>query len=655
VPTLHQNDEKSVHHLLVAIEPNRISEPLVRWTHRFASHLGCPWTAVYVQASSNVSQADQLSITQSLNLARELGAEVITTREADVVSGLLRTAAGRNISQIIVGKPVAGRFSGFFREDKALRSLITRSGEIDIHVVRIPGPSSRRPSALSSVGRLPAKEYLLAIGVVATMIGAGELLNPFMGYRAIAWFFLTAVTALALFVGRGPILLAATLSALSWDYFFEMPLYSFYISAPEDQELFACYFIVALVLGQLTSRIRRQEKAEREREERTQARYQLSRELTAADGLDDMIRKAVNHIERRFSARMAVLLPVSSGRLVPHPASAFALSNEEHSVADQTMDRSGQSNGSDQLAKTGITFISLRAHGESEGLAAIRFDEFPISLHERNLLDDHIEQISIALHRWRAREISEMARISEQSERLSKTLLDAMAHEVRTPLAAIQSATSNLVQFGNDGMSVGHYSMISEIQEATERLNRLIGKIMHITRLESGHVKPKLELQEVGDLIRVAEHETRSELQRHNFKIEIAPGLPEVSMDFQLMLYALTNLLSNAAHHTPENTQVRLRASIADSSLILAVEDAGPGIPANLVRNLFSKFSRGPSARPGGVGLGLSLVKGFVEAQGGKVSASNRPQGGAVFTIRMPLHSPNCRPAPVEETQGLVS
>jgi two-component system sensor histidine kinase KdpD len=162
---------------------------------------------------------------------------------------------------------------------------------------------------------------------------------------------------------------------------------------------------------------------------------------------------------------------------------------------------------------------------------------------------------------------------------------------------------------------------------------------MDITRLESGDVKPEFDCQEPGDLLRAAAYETRAELQHHLITFEIAPDLPLVPMDYQLMLHALTNLLSNASRHTPLNTEVRLIARTESGHLVLEVEDDGPGIPAELLGSLFQKFRRASHARPGGVGLGLSLVKGFVEAQGGEATASNRPGGGAVFSIRMPLRS----------------
>jgi two-component system sensor histidine kinase KdpD len=165
----------------------------------------------------------------------------------------------------------------------------------------------------------------------------------------------------------------------------------------------------------------------------------------------------------------------------------------------------------------------------------------------------------------------------------------------------------------------------------------VVGKVLESTRLEFGHVKAKLELCEVTELVQAAEEATERELARHRVTIEIAPDLPQVPMDFELMLHAVANLLSNAAFHTAPGTQVRLTAKTEDDALLLMVADDGPGIPAESLPHVFEKFYRAPNARTGGTGLGLSIVKGFVEAQGGRVTAENRATGGAVFSIRLPL------------------
>jgi two-component system sensor histidine kinase KdpD len=202
-------------------------------------------------------------------------------------------------------------------------------------------------------------------------------------------------------------------------------------------------------------------------------------------------------------------------------------------------------------------------------------------------------------------------------------------------LTVIQTAADNLIKYGDSELSQFQKEMIMEIQEAGERLNRFIGKVLDMTRLESGRLKPRLDLYNIRELVMMAEKETRKELARHKVTIEIAQDLPLLEMDFDLMLHALTNLLSNAAFHTPPGTEVTLSVEIEDGAVLISVADRGPGIPAESIPHLFEKFYRAPASRAGGTGLGLCLVKGFVEAQGGRVTAVNRALGGATFTIRL--------------------
>jgi two-component system, OmpR family, sensor histidine kinase KdpD len=241
------------------------------------------------------------------------------------------------------------------------------------------------------------------------------------------------------------------------------------------------------------------------------------------------------------------------------------------------------------------------------------------------------------IQRYQMQEVSEKAKVLAESERLSKTLLNSISHEIRTPLAAIQSATTNMVEYGGSDLSASQKTMVAEIQEASERLNRLVGKVLDMTRLESGRLKPKFESCEVSELVLLAEAETRKELAQHKVTIDIAPDLPLIRIDFELMLRALTNLLSNAAFHTPVGAEVRLSVKVEDGTLLFIVSDSGPGVPPESMPHLFEKFYRAPNARTGGTGLGLSLVKGFVDAHGGQVSAENRPSGGATFIIRLPV------------------
>jgi len=222
-----------------------------------------------------------------------------------------------------------------------------------------------------------------------------------------------------------------------------------------------------------------------------------------------------------------------------------------------------------------------------------------------------------------------------ESERLSNVLLNSISHELRTPLAAITSAASALADAKNTDGNFDR-KMVAEIQEASARLNRLVGNLLDVTRLESGHVRPKLDWCDVGDLVRTTVHSLEHELAGRATKIEIAEKIPLARLDFTFMQQALSNLLLNAVVHTPTGSTISVQARHESGWLVLTVADNGPGLPPELLPRLFDKFFRAPDAPAGGSGLGLAIVKGFVEAHDGQVSAANRPGGGAMFTLRIP-------------------
>jgi two-component system sensor histidine kinase KdpD len=485
-------------------------------------------------------------------------------------------------------------------------------------------------------------QYFTSTVVVLGVTLPAFLLQPLVGPRAIALIYLLTVVLLALFVGRGPTLLAATLSALFWDFFFLEPITDLRIRNAENVIMFGMYFVVALVLGQLTARIRAQEREEHQREERATALYRLTRELLEATSLEQLLQNAVRELERAFPAQIVVLLPDSSGRLSchAHPASSYDLTGPEQPLATRVFE-DGQPAGrfAREFPQAETLFIPLTAGKETFGVIGLHFDESAPTptAHQHHLLDAFTQQIALGLDRQRLREQAEQARLLAESERLSKTLLNSMSHEIRTPLAAIQGALGNLAEIPEPKLSVEQQAMLAEVQQATERLNGLVGKVMDITRLESGTIKPNLTLCDVTDLVHVAVKETRRELARHKLEVQLAPNLPLVRMDFVLIEEALKNLLSNAALHTPAETPVQVGARVRDGALHLTVADRGPGISPESLPRLFDKFYRAPGASTGGTGLGLSVVKGFVEAVGGQVQAENRAGGGALFTISLPL------------------
>lgn len=631
---------KSGRRLLAAVGTGLNSEQLVRHARRLAASLSASWIVLHVETSRAPGEQEQLRLNQSLALAQELGAEIITTADDDLVAGILRVASQQNVTLITVGKPLGGPWWKVLRRELMLRRLIRRSGQMDVQVVlanKQERARAARPGPKFAASAL--RQYLVVAGVVAGVTAAAFMAGNFIDARAVSLLYLVAVVLLAVFVRRGPALFAAALSALALDFFFLKPAFNFRIARFDDAMMFAMYFIVALVLGQLTARLRAQQEAERQREARATALYLLAAELNRSASLDLMLKQLVRQMEIAFDADIAVFLPDAQNHLTPHPASAFQPDGADAGVPPWVRTH-GRPAGkfTDNLPAAGALYVPLATGGGLMGVIGLRFHEAsPPAPDRRQLLDAFCQQIAVALDRHRLNEISEKSRLLAESERLSKNILDLMSHEMRTPLAAIQGATGNLAALGRSNSSPLQDEMLDEIREASERLDRLVGNVLEAGRLEAGAVKPKVNECDVAELVNLAVADTETELARHHVSVRLEPGLPLVPMDFVLTQQALCNLLSNAARHTPPGTAVEVSASVRDGFLVLAVADHGPGVPPDVLPRLFDKFYRAPNAATGGTGLGLSLVKGFAEAQGGGITAENRADGGLVFTLRLPL------------------
>ena len=641
---------KSGQRLLVAVSASPSSASLVRWTRRLAGELHAAWMAVYVEPAKPLSSDDQTRLARHLALARELGAEIITTTDDDVVRGILRIAREQNATQIVIGKPAGWRVLELFRGGSVLNRLIHETGDIDVHVVRAEGEAAaRQPLGPVNPAAIDWRSYGWAGGVVATVTVLNAGLRYWLGNQPVALIYLFSVVVLALFVGRGATLAAAAATALLWDFFFTEPRFSLRITNAGDAMMFLTYFVVAVAMGQLTARIRKQQAAERQREQRATALYLLTRELAESPDLAQLLAVVIQQVKKTFGADVALSLPDPSeaGPVTAYFASSWALSEKEQTVAAWAFQhRQPAGRGTDNLPASEGLHLPLVAAGRATGVLSLRFhDATPLAPPQRDLLDAFIRQVALVFDRERLRETETQAKLLAESERMGTLLLNSVSHELRTPLAAISSVAGGLRTAGP--LNPAQQSLTVELEEATRRLNRLVQNLLDLSRLEAGQVQTNPDWHDLRDLLNAAWHNLGRSLSRHDIKLSIPADLPPVKLDAVLTEQILVNLLGNAAVHTPPGTAVEFQARTEGDSLVLRVMDNGPGLPAGDPKRLFDRFQRGPAAAAGGTGIGLSLVKGFAEAQGGSATAENRAGGGAVFTVTLPLTK--LPPVPVEK------
>ncbi len=625
---------KAGERLMVAVSSSPASARLIRWTRRMAFALKAPWLAVCVKPTRKLTEDAERQLTSNLEVARELGAEVVMTSGDDIVEALLRVAREHNVTQIVVGQ--SGQHPLIEMLRGGIVNRLTRlAGDIDVYVVRSESGQQRWRWRLPEPSlRSPPREYAISAATVAGLTLVNWFIAPVAGYQAVALFYLLAIVVLALALGRGPVMLAALLGALLWDYLFIPPLFTFYISKFSDITMLAAYFVVALVTGHLTSRLRAQQIAERRREERATALYELARDVAGAANLSEVIGLASRQVGALFGCDLAVLLPTANG-LAAHAAGSAMVDEKERGVAQWALDhRQTAGRFTDTLPSSRGMYVPLRAASGCVGvMGVLSREERELTLEQRDLLETFASQIAMVIERERLQTEAHGAEVLSQAEQLHRTLLNSVSHELRIPIAAVLAAAEGLEK----RVAPTENSLVGEIREAALRLNALVRNLLDMARLESGMLKPKMEWFEVGELVNAVVEEHFKLFEHHELSLSLPDGLPLVYGDFGLLQQALGNLLQNARRYTPSGTEIKISAAVDERELLLSVADNGPGFGVDNPEMLFQKFQRGAGAAPGGAGLGLSIVKGFVEAHGGRVEARNRDDGGAQVTIRLPL------------------
>ncbi|MDP2887373.1 MAG: sensor histidine kinase KdpD [Bacteroidota bacterium] len=629
---------KSGVHLLVAVSYTTQSSRLLRWAKNLSDTMGGNLQAIYVETAHELTDKERENLDKNINLAKQLGIRFRIVTNSDIVKAIVDFAQNENITHIIIGKPRVRNLMTLFRLGYFVNRLIRYSGNIDVYILgsdMLANDKFRKmaslPSFTSSINQYWAASLLMILTASVFF-----LMKEFVGYQVVSFALLFVVSLLAFFFGRGPILLAAILGSLIWNYFFIPPAYTLHVERPEDMLMLAMFFIIALLNGVLTSRVRAQEQKIRIREERTHALYQLAKGLSAASGIDDVLNLAVKDIRKYFKIECAFILRDEANRLeklVRHET-ALNFSENEISIAEWTFRHSAKAGKyTDTLPSGNYTFYPLKGNNDNMGVVAVQHSKV-FTQGEEQFWEGFLPQISGKIEREFLRMTARTAYILNESDKLYKTLFNSISHELRIPVATILGASDTLI--AQDYSRESRKMLHEEINKAAIRLNRLIENLLNMSRLDSGRLTPRIDWCDLHDLINKVTQSLSEELNRFDVDIVLPDDMPLVQLDFGLMEQVIHNLLLNATQLAPEGSSLRVKFFYDNGFLIIQVMDRGPGFSASDLPMVFNKFYRGELAVAGGTGLGLSIVKGIVEAHKGTITAENRTNGGALFTIKIP-------------------
>ena len=660
--------------ILVCIPPAPMAERLIRAGKRLAAGLRSEWIVAYVEtpALQRLPAERRDAVPRMLSLAEQLGAETVTLTSSDMSRGIIDFALERNVTRIVMGKP--GR-RGWRRwlQGSVVDTVISEAHNISVHLLGSPrgtNPESGESSPLFRKAPLPGlraqqpdlkvlyRGYVWGLAVIAVcsliargLFGRFELTNLAMVY-------LLGVVFAAMRLGQGPAILVSILGVAVFDFLFVPPYFSFAVSDSQYLLTFVAMLTVALTTSYLMTNVRYQARIAAHRERRATILYAMGRELSACRDEEDVAKVAVRHIHAEFGGSNAILFPDDTGRLA-HPAGVpldESLRGCDLAVAQWVHDHNEVAGkGTHTLAGANAVYFPLASMERVLGVMVVR----PLNLRriylpeQKKLLDSFLDQITQAIERTRLAEQAKAASVQMEAERLRNSLLSAISHDLRTPLATIVGSASAVVEGHGQLTPQDRLELEKAILNEAVRMSNLINNILNMARLDVGVVKLNRQWHTLEDIVGTVLTRLAKPLEGRAVKLPPLGGLALVYVDSVMIEQVLVNLLENAVRYTPPESPIDIGVERTPFAVTISVADRGPGIPAGEEKLIFEKFHRARlESAQSGVGLGLAICRAIVEVHGGWISARNRGTGGAEFTFGLPQEQPPPVTMPEDQDQS---
>jgi two-component system sensor histidine kinase KdpD len=637
--------------VLVGVSPSPASARLLRAARRMAGSLHAKWVAVYVEtpASMRLSEASRRRVAEHLRLAEQLGGETVSLTGESAAEAMLAYARSHNVTKIVVGKPTHPRWRDLLGPS-FLDEMVRASGGIDVYVISGDEAEERQARSVDSPTPAPSlasRSYSVSAIVIAVVTSICWF-SPLRGQLAdVVMMYLLGIIVVAMRFGYGPSIASTVVSVAAVDFFFVPPLFSFSVSDFQHVVMFGVMFVVALVISNLTLRIRDQATSASQREQRTASLYSMTRELASTPMTRNLTGVAVRHLSEIFEAEIALLLEDSEGLLASVGGSdgGFEPDAKERGVVEWVWSHDKSAGlSTDTLPSARALYVPLREIRGKVGVLGVR----PKDPHrfvdpaQRGLLDLFATQVASALERARLSEDAQQVQLQMQTERLRSSLLSSVSHDLRTPLAVITGAASALAEARPElGPEVRH-ELSETIHEEAQRLNRLVRNLLDMTKITSGAMKVAKEWQPLEEVIGAVLERMTEPLSGRAIVVKLPRDLPLVPIDAILIEQVFINILENAAKYTPRGSPIEISALMGTlaqaGTVVVRIADKGAGIPNEHLEEIFAKFYRLPrEGDGGGAGLGLAICRGIVETHGGKIWAENREGGGAEFCFTLPI------------------
>lgn len=628
--------------IVVAINELPGADGLVRAAKRVADGLHGPWTALFIDTPRTAQFTDEQHrrVAAAMTLATQLGAVVATVPAATVVDGIRGFVDHARATQLVVGKSRRSRWFEFLHGSVVDR-LIRDTVGVTVHVLPMEEEAKVGPLQWRRTrgGWGMPTGYAITLALIAGITAIASALFHILNLGNVALLYLLPVMAAASLFGLRTGLFAGIVCSLAYNYFFLPPVGTFSVNNPENLISIFVLLGVAIATSQLTSRVRAQADlaAASARTNATLAGF--LRQLSSVNDPSEAARMICEDVARVFDVHTLLLGQMVGAGLTVQAASSptYVLETMDLAAANWAFDNgTAAGKGSGTLAASEWLFTPLKAGGRTLAVIGIAREDAasPVRADQLPLLTSLIDQSALVLERLRLETEMRDVDAVRTRDRLRAALLSSVSHDFRTPLTAVIAAADEM----DHGATP---ELLGTIKSEAARLNRFVGNLLDMARVEAGALKLNVEAADISDAVAGASHDARRALEGHSLQLDVPPDLPLVRVDSQLLHHCLLNLLDNAGRYGDPGTPIVVEGRHRYGEIRLSIIDHGPGLPAGRETEVFETFRRleGSDRAVGGTGLGLAIVKAFAEAMGMTVEAGNRgDEAGAAFTLVFPAN-----------------
>lgn len=550
--------------------------------------------------------------------------------------------------------------------------MSNRPGDRIVYMQKRSSDSARRQEKLNSANlqttdtEHTARSRLVRYGATAAALAlTTAVLSPLrdtVGLLNAGLVYLVVVVGATVFAGQKAGLLASLLGFLLFNYFLVPPHLTFAVSDVQNILALFVFLGVSLLVSRLLSDARTQAQHAQRRAEDVSRLYELSQAIIGAQRIDEVLPAIATKVYEVFQAQACwILLPNNQQQLVIQaqaPEDGQGPTRDEMSMAmwsfwhGSEIGKGGMSRSDSREGRNALragngnenkrsAFVPLRAAGRTIGVLAVadKRDNQPFTPAERTVLATFADQAAVALDRLSLLKEAQRAELLARTDELKSALMSAVSHDLRTPLTSIMASVTSLLEPGMDWDEETERDFLQGIYDEARRLNRLVGNLLDMSRIEGGALHPEKDWYSISEVIEAVVQRLEPRLSDRPTTLSVDENIPLMLFDFTEIDQVLTNLIENAIKYTPPGTSIHVEAVRVENQVEVSVEDTGSGVPSEHLKHLFDKFYRvDKRSESPGTGLGLAITKGFVEAHGGRIWASNKGGGGfkVIFTLPAP-------------------